>query len=405
MIGCSVESGQPIFYYIVQLFNPNLGLKNINLKRMKYIVFFITLTLSFGAFSQVPNAGFIANWRIIAGEPILFTDTSSNSPTYWEWHFDGGSPEFSFDQNPIVVYNTHGTYTVTLISGNAFGSDTIIATGFLHSYEKIYGDTLNYPLPSGDNLLTDSTGYICGSNERHFQALANRFVIDNLSVFYSIIEGLICRFAYASHDTSTITFCIWAPDGFDGSPGSILASTNISMDSINSNITDSIFTDVYLYSWTDYWNDSTVFYAGFLLPINDTIAIFSSQDSAVFPGTAWAADSSGIWRPLSDSIMGNVNISMAIFPVMGAYINSVQETPAPASLNVFPNPAHDEIYIQLPSNGEWIARLYNSNGSLVKEQSHMSYSKNRIDCSNIKSGTYFIEVLGSPSRHAIFIKE
>ena len=56
---------------------------------------------------------------------IDFTDQSSNNPIAWDWNFQGGTPSTSTDQNPSVVYNTPGTYDVTLIASNFAGSNTI----------------------------------------------------------------------------------------------------------------------------------------------------------------------------------------------------------------------------------------------------------------------------------------
>ncbi len=53
---------------------------------------------------------------------VSFTDASSGSPTSWSWMFgDGGT---STQQNPAYTYTADGSYTVTLIATNAYGSDT-----------------------------------------------------------------------------------------------------------------------------------------------------------------------------------------------------------------------------------------------------------------------------------------
>ena len=52
------------------------------------------------------------------GQAINFTDASSGSPTAWTWMFPGASPASSSLQNPSTVYNTSGTYTVTLSASN-----------------------------------------------------------------------------------------------------------------------------------------------------------------------------------------------------------------------------------------------------------------------------------------------
>ncbi len=71
-----------------------------------------------------PVAEFTASATTITeGESVTFTDLSTNNPDAWDWVFDGGTPGTSTQQNPIITYNTAGTYTVTLTATNAFGSD------------------------------------------------------------------------------------------------------------------------------------------------------------------------------------------------------------------------------------------------------------------------------------------
>ncbi|MCX6295506.1 MAG: PKD domain-containing protein, partial [Bacteroidetes bacterium] len=70
-----------------------------------------------------PVANFSATpTTICAGSSVTFTDLSVNTPTSWAWTFTGGTPSSSTVQNPVVVYNTPGTYNVTLVSTNASGS-------------------------------------------------------------------------------------------------------------------------------------------------------------------------------------------------------------------------------------------------------------------------------------------
>ena len=53
-----------------------------------------------------------------------FTDHSQNAPTGWLWNFGDGAT--STLQNPQHTYQTSGTYTITLITTNAFGTDTLV---------------------------------------------------------------------------------------------------------------------------------------------------------------------------------------------------------------------------------------------------------------------------------------
>lgn len=79
-----------------------------------------------------PVADFSASiTNITAGQTVDFTDLSTNSPSYWSWTFTGGTPAASNLQNPSVVYNTAGTYDVTLTAGNAVGAGSITKSGFI----------------------------------------------------------------------------------------------------------------------------------------------------------------------------------------------------------------------------------------------------------------------------------
>lgn len=73
-----------------------------------------------------PLPSFQANhYTILPTDTVCFTDLTANNPEWWQWEFEGGEPYTSSLQNPSVVYPTNGLYDVTLIAGNAFGSDTL----------------------------------------------------------------------------------------------------------------------------------------------------------------------------------------------------------------------------------------------------------------------------------------
>jgi PKD repeat protein len=57
-----------------------------------------------------------------AGQTVQFTDTSTGSPTSWQWDFGDGSS--STLQNPSHAYSNSGTYTVTLKVTNSTDSKT-----------------------------------------------------------------------------------------------------------------------------------------------------------------------------------------------------------------------------------------------------------------------------------------
>ncbi|MEI6313003.1 MAG: M4 family metallopeptidase, partial [Bacteroidota bacterium] len=106
-----------------------------------------SITIRQSSDPSVTDSGFAINWtctiaRPVAnftaspnpactGQNIIFTNTSTNSPTSYLWSFPGGSPSSSTATNPVVTYPTLGTYTVTLIASNSLGSDTITRLNYI----------------------------------------------------------------------------------------------------------------------------------------------------------------------------------------------------------------------------------------------------------------------------------
>jgi len=81
---------------------------------------------------------------ICEGSSIQFTDESRNTEaTEWKWIFEGGDPETSTEQNPLVRYDNEGYYKVTLIAKNSFGSDTLVVEEFINVELAAYGGSVS----------------------------------------------------------------------------------------------------------------------------------------------------------------------------------------------------------------------------------------------------------------------
>ncbi len=78
-------------------------------------------TVSIGALPPTANFGF-SGGNGCAPLEVAFTDQSLESPTAWFWSFPGGNPSSSNEQNPVVLYENPGTYSVSLIVTNDAGS-------------------------------------------------------------------------------------------------------------------------------------------------------------------------------------------------------------------------------------------------------------------------------------------
>ena len=102
-----------------------------------------------------PVAEFSAENTVIdEGGSVQFTDLSTGNPTSWSWSFEGGTPANSTAQNPLIVYNIAGTYSVTLIATNVYGSDAENKIGYI---------TVNYiPTPPVADFIASTTEVLIG---------------------------------------------------------------------------------------------------------------------------------------------------------------------------------------------------------------------------------------------------
>ena len=82
--------------------------------------------------TAAPVASFTASaTSICVGQSVTFTDTSTNIPSAWTWTFTGGTPNNAIVQNPVITYNTAGSYAVTLVAANYNGADSEIIAGYI----------------------------------------------------------------------------------------------------------------------------------------------------------------------------------------------------------------------------------------------------------------------------------
>jgi PKD repeat protein len=104
--------------------------------------------------AYLPGANFAASEVISCpGSAVQFTDYSSGVPTSWNWTFSGGNPSSSTQPNPLVYYNTPGTYPVSLTVTNSNGSDTRT----VNSYITITASTVAAPTSSNVNFCAPGT--------------------------------------------------------------------------------------------------------------------------------------------------------------------------------------------------------------------------------------------------------
>ncbi|MGD0534336.1 MAG: PKD domain-containing protein [Methanoregula sp.] len=101
---------------------------------MTFAFWFMTWTILLS--TTVPVAGFSSN--VSSGTTpltVAFSDTSTNTPTSWNWSFGDGT--FSTVKDPEKTYASAGNFTVNLTTANAEGTNTITKNDYITVFSAV----------------------------------------------------------------------------------------------------------------------------------------------------------------------------------------------------------------------------------------------------------------------------
>ena len=310
-----------------------------------------TAYITVNPITNPPVADFVAdNTTIVAGQTVNFTDLSTNMPTSWSWSFNGGTPTTSTQQNPSIVYNTPGTYDVSLTATNSIGSGTETKTAYITVTPPTYCDA------SATNQWEYIDGVTCGTINNQSTGWTSYSDFTNLST--NVTTG----------GTVDVTVTI----------GSVYNADQI-------------------YAWVD-WNLDGDF--------DDTGEnVFNSstngQPSYSFTINVPATASQGNTRlriRLNDSSTGSNNTPCGIsdYGEVEDYTLSVSyptgiENAQIAGLSIFPNPNNGHFQINLPNNMDTYIQISDVTGKTVWAK-QTTQNQIAIDLTNIEKGIYFVRI-------------
>lgn len=110
-----------------------------------------------------PTAAFTATNTSGCGPLVVqFVNQSSANTTSVSWSFPGGSPATSTQNNPLVVYDLPGLYTVTMTASNSAGSSTITQTNLVQvstTPDAAFSSIQNSGTIAFTNTTTGATSY------------------------------------------------------------------------------------------------------------------------------------------------------------------------------------------------------------------------------------------------------
>jgi len=109
---------------------------------------------------------------ICIGETIDFADLSYETVNTRNWVFEGGAPNISTDSAVSVIYNTHGSYSVKLYSGDGASNDSLIKENVITVYPPATANSIidgfeaatSFDQSQFTSILINGTGWQINQN-------------------------------------------------------------------------------------------------------------------------------------------------------------------------------------------------------------------------------------------------
>jgi len=252
-----------------------------------------------------------------SGGTVSFTDLSTGSPTSWAWTISGSGWSYTggtsaSSQNPQVIFNTVGQYTVTLVASNSMGSDNEVKTNYI--------------------TVTQQSGPCAGSSAACDEYI-NNVLLNTINNTSNCSAG-----GFGNYSAISTTLA-------KGSPYTVTVSPAI-------NGAPGAYTDDEIAVWIDYNNDLDFTDAGERIAYVLVAAGWNNVFNFVVPATATTAlvnmrvrisySVDGAIIPCGQSTYGEVeDYKVNIVASSGLEENNLD------GLSIFPNPTNDFITIDL----------------------------------------------------------
>lgn len=317
-----------------------------------------------------PIAQFVgAPTTVNTGGTVAFTDQSSGAPTSWAWTISGSGWAYTggtsaTSQNPQVIFNTVGQYTVTLVATNSLGSDSEIKTNYI--------------------TVVQQTGPCAGSS-----ATCDEYI--NTVTLNTINNTSACSVGgYANYTTLSTNLSKGAAYTITVLPGIV-------------GQTAQAYTDDEIAVWIDYNNDMDFVDAGERIAYVIVAAGWSNVFNFTVPTTAvtgsvnmrvrisYSVD--GAIIPCDQSTFGEVeDYKVNIVASSGLEENLLDQ------VTLYPNPTQDNITLNFGAASSTIQRmeLTSITGQVLKRFEVKNNNSQVIEMGEFAAGVYQV-VIYSPS--------
>ena len=334
--------------------------------------------------AEKPSTDFTSVQQVSCGAgSINYLDQSSNRANAWNWYFPGGTPATSHEQNPTVSYAKAGRYSVALVASNNYGKgDSIVKTNFVQIDSGLLAVT---------NVCQPQTATLTG--------------VDYASGIYNFtLNSINNNSGSAIQDGGYRDF-------------SCIAHTELKPNTnYNFSITVSSVESSAIAIYIDYNNNGSFADAGELIYATDSTSAATVTGTFKTPTqpvmgqylrlraiTDYSSitDACESGNPGDEVMYGQAEDYAVLFSNTASGIASI-DNGSEASMHLFPNPANDEVHVQLESetySPNNTLDFFDITGRLVKTIAGLSMNagSNNFVCnvSDLSSGMYLLRLINS----------
>ncbi|MDR2148241.1 MAG: PKD domain-containing protein [Tannerella sp.] len=264
------------------------------------------------------------NLYIPTGAGLNFRSLSTGlAPNEWDWAFTGGNPATSAEENPQnVVYDTDGTYNVSLTAKNEEGvTSSLTKADYVKAIYNQYNPIWNVlPGEVATSIWNwSATQYIFGHNLYGITDYSERF---EAPVTAGKISGVVIQFNRTAAPSGTLTISIAKDEG--GFPGAVLATQTLAANATN-----------FPTNGTNAGNLKTITFASPVLVTGAFHVVVGG-----FSGTATGGVRNVNITATDDRTVGKSTAYLYDVPYFGGWASTVEEMVGYLSLNIAPQFAY-----------------------------------------------------------------
>ena len=298
---------------------------------------------------------------------VTFTNTSTNAIGY-SWNLPGGTTADTTVQNPVVTYDSVGTFDVTLTAFGCSVDSAITLAGYI---------TVN-SIPVANITVSGPTAFCTGTGDSVVLVSDSAGISSYDWLLNGASTGATGR-TYNAFIGGNYQVVVWNTFGC-GDTSAIVT------------VTENPLPSVTLAPFTNVCDTTPPFALTGGSPAGGTYSGTGVIANYFYPAIA-GVDSHSISYTYVDSVTGCPNSAVQKIGVDSCFTIGVNELfDAANSIRIYPNPANDLIHITFPNSefSPYTLNIYNVTGQL--KVSKIITSDAVIDISGLQSGLYLLNI-------------